>query len=92
MEEAHNLERIVNDYLTRFHKHYKLPRHFPEMEEFTHWCHDNLGKQYRDWAFHIGHIQDAYSVLHILNPNWCVVFELRWGHLIQGQLDIPKRF
>lgn len=92
MEEAVPIERLVNDYLTRFHKHYQLPRHFPEMEEVKQWCHDYLGNQYRDWTLYVGHRNDPHIVLHILDPNWCTIFELRWAHLILGTIDIPKRF
>lgn len=92
MEEAVNVEKLVNDYLSRFHQHYRLPRHYPEMEALVQWCHDNLGRKYRDWSYHVGHVNDAHTVLHILNPNWCTIFELKWGHLVLGTIDIHKRF
>jgi hypothetical protein len=87
MEEVIPVEKVVKEYLDRFYKHYKLPRHYPEMEELVQWCHHNLGKKYRDWTYYIGHVQDPHTSLSILDPNWCILFELRWGHLIQGLID-----
>jgi hypothetical protein len=81
--------KLVNEYLLGFHKHYKLPRYFDD-ENFLVWCRDNLGKEYRDWSFYKGHKKDPWTVIHIKNPKWCIIFELTWGHLIQGTLNIQK--
>lgn len=87
MEEAINVERLVKDYLNRFHKHYKLPRHFDEEDELVKWCEDNLGIQYKDWTRYVGHVKDPHTTLSIVDPKWCTVFELRWAHLITGIID-----
>lgn len=87
MEEAVNVAKLVHEHLIGFHKHYKLPRYFDD-ESFLIWCRSNLGREYRDWQFHKGHKKDPYTVVHIKDPKWCMIFELTWSHLIQGQLDI----
>jgi hypothetical protein len=87
MEEAVNVAKLVHDHLVAFHRHYKLPRYF-DNESFLIWCRANLGREYRDWQFHKGHKKDPYTVIHIKDPKWCTIFELTWGHLIQGTIDI----
>lgn len=87
MEEAVNIKKLVHEYLSQFHGHYKLPRHFCD-DPLIQWCRLNLGKEYKDWSYHLGHRDDPHSVLHIKDPKWCTIFELKWAHLIIGQLDI----
>jgi hypothetical protein len=86
-----DIEKLVNEYLTLFYKHYKLPRHFEQETELLEWCKSNLGKEFRDWNFYKGHSTDPYTVLHIKNSKWCVMFELTWSPLIIGTIDILKR-
>ena len=87
MEETVRVAKLVHEYLVAFHGHYKLPRNFNEGILLT-WCHVNLGKEYRDWSYYVGHRDDPHTVLHIKDPRWCRIFELTWGHLIIGTLDI----
>ena len=82
-----DVAKLVHDHLVAFHKHYKLPRHFDD-EPFVEWCNASLGRQYRDWQFYKGHPNDSHCVIHIKDPNRCLLFELKWAHLITGQLDI----
>jgi hypothetical protein len=82
-----DVQKLVHEHLIGFHKHYKLPRYFDD-NEFLIWCRSNLGKEYRDWQFHKGHKKDPYTVIHIKDPKWCTMFEIRWGHLIMGMIDI----
>ena len=82
-----DVAKLVHDYLVGFHKHYKLPRHF-DFDPLTEWCTANLGKEYKDWTHYVGHRDDPHTVLHIKDPKMCMIFELIWGHLIIGQLDI----
>jgi hypothetical protein len=89
-DESIDIEKLVHDYLSRFHSHYKVPRHFKEESQLKEWCTDNLGKEYKDWSFYKGHVNDSHCVLHIKDPKWCLVFELKWAHLIIGTLDIKK--
>ncbi len=82
-----SISKLVHEYLAAFHGHYKLPRHFDD-NELAQWCADNLGTMYKDWSYHKGHTKDPYSVLHVKDPKWCTMFELCWGHLVIGTLDI----
>ena len=79
MEEAVNVDKLIHEYLIRFHKHYKLAKDSTDTE-FADWCLNNLGTNYRDWMFHAGGIHDDYSVIHIKDPRWCTLFELTWPH------------
>ena len=85
--DPNDIATLVHDYLARFHKHYKLPRHFDEEDELVEWCKP-IGAQYKDWNFYKGHPDDQHCVLHILDPKWCTLFELRWGYLVIGMIDI----
>jgi hypothetical protein len=87
MEQPLDVAKLVREYLSAFHKHYKMPRYF-DSESFVKWCKDNLGKEYRDWSYYVGHRDDPYTVIHIKDPKWCTIFELKWGHLIAGTIDI----
>ena len=89
MEETLNVAKLVHDYLARFYKHYKLDKDQTDTE-FADWCLSNLGREYRNWMYHPGGSYDTYSVIHILDPGWCTVFELRWAHLIIGTIDIKQ--
>ena len=87
MEQPIDVARLVHEYLVRFHKNYQLPRHFEQEDELLIWC-KQLGPEYRNWSLYKGHPKDPYCVLHILEPKWCMLFELQWAHLIQGHVDI----
>jgi hypothetical protein len=86
MEEAVNIEKLVKDYMARFYKSYRIPRH--NIDHIEVWCKANLGREYRDWTLYRGHSKDPHASLSIIDPKWCTIFELTWSHLIQGQLDI----
>ena len=89
MEETINIAKLVKEYLDQFHGHYRVPRHYAEEDELLKWL-DAAGPQYRDWGYYKGHPNDPHCAVHIKDPKWCTLFELRWGHLILGVIDRNK--
>lgn len=89
MEQPLDIQRLVKEYMDRFYKVYKLPRH--GIEDIEQWCKSNLGKEFRDWTLYRGHPKDPYASLSIVDPKWCTIFELRWGNSILGTVDRPAK-
>ncbi len=79
---------MIREYMSRFHKTYKIPRHGVEYIEA--WCEDNLGRKYNDWAFYRGHHKDPHCTVSIVDPKWCTIFELKFADNILGTIDRPK--
>jgi len=89
MEQPIVIERLVKDYMNRFYKTYKLPRH--GIDDIAQWCKDNLGKEYKDWTLYKGHSKDPHCSLSIISPKWCTVFELKFADSITGTIDRNDR-
>ena len=87
MEEAVNIERLVKDYMSRFYKSYQISRH--GIDDIEIWCNANLGREFRDWTLYRGHSKDPYCSLSIINPKWCMIFELKFANYILGTIDRP---
>ena len=85
MEEAINIERLVKDYMSRFYKSYRIPRH--GIDDIEHWCKANLGREFRDWTLYRGHSKDPHCSLSIIDPKWCTIFELKFSNYILGTID-----
>lgn len=79
------LNRLVKDYMARFYKSYKIPRH--DIEDIEIWCKANLGKEYKDWTLYRGHVKDPHCSLSIIDPKWCMIFELKFADYILGTID-----
>lgn len=79
------ITRLVKEYMDRFYKIYKIPRH--GIEEIELWCRANLGREYRDWTLYKGHPKDPYCSLSIIDPKWCTIFELKFTEYILGTVD-----
>jgi len=86
MEQPLDVSKLVNEYMRSFSKSYCVPRHYEEEDELLKWC-KGIGRQYRDWTYYKGHYKDPHCALSIKDPKWCTIFELRWAHLIIGNLD-----
>lgn len=85
-----NIEQLVKDYMARFYKSYKIPRH--GIEDIEQWCKLNLGREFRDWTLYKGHTKDPHASLSIVDPKWCMIFELKFTDSILGIIDIsPDR-
>lgn len=85
-----NIEQLVKDYMARFYKSYKIPRH--GIEDIEQWCKLNLGREFRDWTLYRGHVKDPYASLSIVDPKWCMIFELKFTDSILGTIDTsPNR-
>lgn len=82
------LNRFVREYLARFYKTYKLPRH--NIDHIEQWCKDNLGTEFKDWTLYKGHRMDPHASLSIIDPKWCTIFELKFSDYIQGIIDRPE--
>ena len=80
-----NIDKLVSEYLSQFHGHYKVPRHFDD-DELMAWL-KTTGSEYRDWSYYKGHTADPHCVVHIKDRKWCTLFELRWAHIIIGTID-----
>jgi hypothetical protein len=85
MEEALNIEKLVKEYMARFYKSYRIPRH--GIDHIEIWCKANLGTEYKDWTLYRGHIKDQYASLSIIDPKWCLIFELKFSDYILGTID-----
>ncbi len=83
------ITKMVREYMSRFHKTYKIPRHGVD-SEIEIWCEDNLGKRYNEWTFYRGHYKDPHCTVSILSPKWCTIFELKFADYILGTVDRPK--
>jgi hypothetical protein len=81
-----NVAKLVSEYLSQFHGHYRVPRHFDDEVELLAWL-ETTGSQYRDWGYYKGHPNDPHCAVHIKDSKWCVLFELRWAHVIIGTID-----
>lgn len=86
--ETEQLNRLVQEYMDRFYKIYRLPRH--GIDEIEDWCRLNLGREFRDWALYKGHPKDPHASLSIIDPKWCTIFELKFAKDILGTIDRPK--
>lgn len=80
--------RMVREYMARFYKIYKIPRH--DIEPIEQWAKDNLGSEFKDWTLYKGHRLDPYATLSIIDPKWCTIFELKFSDYILGIIDRPK--
>jgi len=85
MEEAVDIEKLVKEYMARFYKSYKIPRH--GIEGIERWCRENLGTEYKDWTLYKGHTKDPHASLSIIDPKWCTIFELKFSDYILGTID-----
>lgn len=85
-----DITRLVSDYMDRFHKTYKVPRHGVD-QMIEEWCDSNLGRKYRDWTFYRGHVKDPYCAVSIVDPKWCTIFELRFAEHIIGTIDRKQK-
>ncbi len=83
--DPEQLNRLVKDYMARFYKSYKIPRH--GIEDIEQWCKDNLGREFRDWTLYRGHVKDPHASLSIIDPKWCTIFELKFYKYILGTID-----
>ena len=79
------LNRLVTEYMARFYKSYKIPRH--GIEDIEQWCKANLGREFRDWTLYKGHVKDPHASLSIIDPKWCLIFELKFADSILGTID-----
>jgi hypothetical protein len=83
--DPEQLNRLVKEYMARFYKSYKIPRH--GIEDIEQWCKDNLGREFRDWTLYRGHVKDPHASLSIIDPKWCTIFELKFSKYILGTID-----
>lgn len=83
-----DIERLVKEYMDRFYKSYRIPRH--GIEDIEQWCQANLGKEFRDWTLYRGHTKDPHASLSIIDPKWCTIFELKFSNSILGTIDRSK--
>lgn len=79
------LEQLVKEYMARFYKSYKIPRH--DIEQIELWCRTSLGREFRDWSLYKGHVKDPHASLSIVDPKWCTIFELKFSDYILGTID-----
>lgn len=82
------ISRMVREYMSRFYKTYKIPRH--DIEDIEQWCKANLGTEFRDWTLYKGHRMDPHASLSIIDPKWCTIFELKFSDYVLGIIDRPK--
>lgn len=82
---AKQINRLVKEYMARFYKSYKIPRH--GIEDIEQWCKLNLGREFRDWTLYKGHTKDPHASLSIVDPKWCIIFELKFTDSILGTID-----
>jgi hypothetical protein len=83
--DPEQLNQLVKEYMARFYKSYKIPRH--GIEDIEQWCKDNLGREFRDWTLYRGHVKDPHASLSIIDPKWCTIFELKFSKYILGTID-----
>ena len=79
------LSRLVKEYMDRFYKIYRIPRH--GIDDIEQWCKLNLGREFRDWTLYRGHSKDPHCTLSIIDPKWCMIFELKFADYILGTID-----
>lgn len=82
------ISRMVREYMSRFYKIYKIPRH--DIEPIEQWAKANLGIEFKDWTLYKGHRLDPHATLSIVDPKWCTIFELKFADYILGLIDRPN--
>lgn len=83
------INQMVREYMARFYKSYKIPRH--GIEHIEQWCKANLGTEFRDWTLYRGHRMDPHCSLSIIDPKWCTIFELKFADYILGTIDRSRK-
>jgi hypothetical protein len=83
--DQEHLSKLVREYMSRFYKTYKIPKH--GIDDIEKWCKENLGTEFKDWTLYRGHTKDPHCSLSIINPKWCTIFELKFGDYIIGTID-----
>lgn len=89
MGESLDIAKLVREYMARFYKVYKIPRH--GIEDIELWCKANLGREYKDWTLYKGHTKDPHASLSIVDPKWCLIFELKYSDYILGTIDRSRK-
>ncbi len=85
MEQPIDIAKLVKDYMARFYKSYRIPRR--DIDDIELWCKDKLGREFRDWTLYRRHPKDPHASLSIIDPKWCMIFELKFADYILGTID-----
>ena len=71
--------RAADEWLSRFEYTLILDKGKVTKDELKSWCHDIIGKEYKDWYLFSGGTGCAVAFLHIVDSRMSSLAVLRWG-------------